>query len=182
MIPASITTPQSVGVIDTAGKPSDKKDFTISIDTEAPKMEIGVPSGSGSVKTITLTATDTVSKIWKNTLAPTSPTATNTAGILYRKDLRANLDSLTFDEQCDMGASDAFFATINETGLQTTATVTIPDVNTTTDVVTYCIRDNAGNTTRGIYPVITDACFSASNMPAPVPNLDNYKGFTSARL
>lgn len=63
----------------------------------------------------------------------------------------------------------------------TEATVTIPDVNITTEVVTYCIRDNAGNTTRGIYPVITDACFSASNM-SPVPTLETYKALTSTRL
>lgn len=181
MIPASMTTPQSVGVIDTAGLKSPAKTFMISIDTQAPGMIIDTP-GTGTTRDIILTATDTVSKIWKNTIAPTSPVATNAGGILYRKGDRASLDTLTFDEQCDMGSSDAFFATITETGLQTTATVTIPNVNTTTDVVTYCIRDNAGNTTRGIYPVITDACFSASNMPAPVPDLDNYKGFTSTRL
>ena len=128
-----------------------------------------------------LTATDTASKIWKNTLAPTSPTGMNSGGLVYRKGLKANLDSLTFDDECDLGPSDAFFANVGDTGLQTTATVTIPDVNITTEVVTYCIRDNAGNTTRGIYPVITDACFSATNM-APVPKLDTYRGLTSTRL
>lgn len=85
VIPDSITTPQSVGVIDTAGLKSDKKNFAISIDTKAPKMEVDVPSGTGSVKTISLTATDDVSKIWKNTLAPTSPTGTNSGGIVYRR-------------------------------------------------------------------------------------------------
>lgn len=53
-------------------------------------------------------------------------------------------------------------------------------MNTTTEVVTYCIRDNAGNTTRGIYPVITDACFTASNMPT-IPTLATYKGLMRTR-
>lgn len=105
----------------------------------------------------------------------------NSGGLVYRKGLKANLDSLTFDDECDLGPSDAFFANVGDTGLQETATVTIPDVNITTEVVTYCIRDNAGNTTRGIYPVITDACFSASNM-SPIPNLDTYRSLTSTRL
>lgn len=63
-----------------------------------------------------------------------------------------------------------------------TATVTIPAVNTATEVVTYCIRDNAGNTTRGIYPILTDACFSANNMSPVVPTFDNYRNLTATRL
>lgn len=66
-------------------------------------------------------------------------------------------------------------------GFPTTATHTIPAVDTTTEVVTYCIRDNAGNTTRGIYPVVTDACFSATNM-SPIPTFDTYRNITATRL
>ncbi len=55
-------------------------------------------------------------------------------------------------------------------------------MDTTAEVVTYCIRDNAGNTTRGIYPVVTDACFSATNMSPTIPTFATYRGITSARL
>lgn len=128
-----------------------------------------------------LTATDNVSKIWKTTLAPTTDSATNTQGIIWTKGLKANLSSLTFDEECGVTPS---FATVSETGaasFPTTATVTIPALNTTTEVITYCIRDNAGNTTRGIYPVVTDACFSANNM-SPIPTFGNYKNLVTTRL
>jgi hypothetical protein len=54
-------------------------------------------------------------------------------------------------------------------------------VNTATQVLTYCVRDNAGNTTKGIYPVITDACFSATNMPT-IPNFDTYKDILKAKI
>jgi len=73
---------------------------------------------------------------------------------------------------------------VAETGaasFPTTATVTIPAVNTATEVVTYCIRDNAGNTTRGIYPVVTDACFSATNM-SPIPTFGTYRNLMATRL
>ncbi len=54
-------------------------------------------------------------------------------------------------------------------------------MNTTTHVVAYCIRDNAGNTTRGTYPSTADACFSASNMPT-IPTFETYRGLTATRL
>lgn len=57
----------------------------------------------------------------------------------------------------------------------------MPNINTATQVVAYCVRDNAGNTTRGIYPVITDACFSATNM-STIPTFDTYKALLKTRL
>lgn len=48
-------------------------------------------------------------------------------------------------------------------------------------MLTYCVRDNAGNTTRGIYPVLADACFSATNM-STIPTLDTYKALTNTRF
>jgi hypothetical protein len=178
IISESITTPQSVGVIDTARQESPTKTVTVSVDTKAPVVTTEA-SWTGATRSITLTATDTLSKIWRSTLTPTD--GFNSGGLVYRKGLKANINSLTFDEQCDLGPSEAFFADIGDTGLATKATATIPDVNTSTEVVTYCIRDNAGNTTRGTFPVITDACFSATNM-SPVPKLNTYRGLTSTRL
>lgn len=63
-------------------------------------------SATTATRDITLTATDSVSKIWKATLAPTTtPTTTNTQGIIWRKGLKANLSSLTFDEECGLTPS-----------------------------------------------------------------------------
>lgn len=59
--------------------------------------------------------------------------------------------------------------------------ITIPNINTSNTVVTYCVKDNAGNVTRGSYPTVGDACFSASNMQA-VPNFDTYKDLLITRL
>lgn len=160
---------QDVVVADTAGNTSTPaQKVSAYIDTEAPVMAIPTESGTGAIRDVTLTATDNVSKIWKTTTAPATGGATNTQGIIWRKGLKANLSSLTFDEECGVTPS---FATVSETGAASfpkTATVTIPALNMTTEVITYCIRDNAGNTTRGIYPVVTDACFSATNM-SPIP-------------
>ncbi len=158
---------QDVVVADTAGNistPSQK--VSAYIDTEAPVVTPTAPT-TGSTRDVTLTATDNDSKIWKTTIAPTTtPATTNTQGIIWRKGLKANLSSLTFDEECGVTPS---FATVSDTGAASSiATVTIPALNMTTEVITYCIRDNAGNTTRGIYPVVTDACFSATNM-SPIP-------------
>lgn len=172
---------QDVVVVDTAGnKSTPVQKVSASIDTDAPAITPS-ESGTGTTRDVTLTATDTVSKIWKTTTAPSTGGATNTQGIIWRKGLKANLSSLTFDEECGVTPS---FATVSETGaasFPTTATVTIPAVNMTTEVVTYCIRDNAGNTTRGIYPVVTDACFAATNM-SPIPTFGNYKTLTNTRL
>jgi len=81
------------------------------------------------------------------------------------------------------------FATVAETiagssggtAILTQALTTAIPVNTTTQVLTYCVRDNAGNTTKGVYPVITDACFSATNM-STIPNLDTYRALTKTRI
>jgi hypothetical protein len=162
---------QDVVVADTARNISTPvQKVSAYIDTDAPVMATPTESGTGATRDITLTATDNVSKIWKTTIAPTTtPATTNTQGIIWRKGLKVNLSSLTFDEECGVTPS---FATVSETDAASfpkTATVTIPGLNMTTEeVITYCIRDNAGNTTRGIYPVVTDACFSAINM-SPIP-------------
>lgn len=76
------------------------------------------------------------------------------------------------------------YATITETAsasFPTQATVTIPNINTATQVVTYCIRDNAGNTTRGVFPSAPDACFSASDMTT-IPTIETYKTILTTRL
>ena len=89
--------------------------------------------------------------------------------------------TLAFNTECNTTAT---YATVSETqsaSFPGQTTVTISNINTATQVVAYCVRDNAGNTTRGMYPVVTDACFSASNM-STIPNLDTYKALLKTRL
>ena len=136
-------------------------------------------TGSGAMKTVTLTAQDTESKIWPMTTAPTG--ATNTQGILYRVGLKTDISILTFQSDCSIPPLYASVAATQVASYPTLATVTIPNIDTSTQVVTYCLRDNAGNTTRGIYPVVSTACFSANNMTT-IPNLDTYEDITKIRL
>ena len=72
---------QKVQVVDTAGNKSTAKNIAVSLDTQAP-LVTPTESGTGTTRTIILTASDTGSKIWKTTTAPTG--ATNTNGIIYR--------------------------------------------------------------------------------------------------
>lgn len=103
---------QDVVVVDTAGQLSNKQTLSASIDTDGPVVDAS-ETGAGATRDVTLTATDNVSKIWKTTIAPTTGSATNTQGIIWRKGLKANLSSLTFDEECGVTPS---FATVSETG------------------------------------------------------------------
>lgn len=173
-ISATVSSTEKVTIVDTAGNISTPQNIAVSLDTESPKMTVS-ESGTGVTRDIVLTASDSGSKIWKNTSsAPTG--GTNTSGIVYRTGLIADLTSLTFDADCSISPNPArdLANVVESATLPPTATVTIPGINTTTHVVSYCVRDNAGNTTRGVYPVITDACFSATNM-ATIPTLDTYR-------
>ena len=138
-----------------------------------------VTESGTTIKSITLTLNDTDSKIWKTTTAPTG--ATNTQGIIYRVGLKSDIATLTFQDDCDVLPLYASVAEAQVASYPTIATVTIPNIDTNTQVVAYCTRDNAGNTTRGIYPVVSTACFSASNMET-IPNLDTYEDITKTRL
>lgn len=170
-ITETLTGTQKVQVVDTAGNTSTAKNIAVSLDTQAP-LVTPTESGTGATRTITLTASDTGSKIWKTTDAPSG--ATNTSGIIYRVGPKADMATLAFDTACNTTAT---YATVTETqssSYPSQATATISNLNTATQVVAYCVRDNAGNTTRGMYPVTADACFSATNM-STIPNFDTYK-------
>lgn len=172
---------QTIGVVDTAGNVSPTQTFTLSLDTKSPIVAVTESAISGATRTLTLTATDTDSRIWKNRTAPTGAQP-NTNGIIYRMGPKENAETLAFDAECSVTPATSNFANVLESAtLQTSATVSIPSVNTTTTIVAYCVRDNAGNTTRGIYPVLTDSCFSATNM-TKVPTFDDYRSLTSTRL
>jgi hypothetical protein len=68
-ITESTTGAQKVLVTDTAGNKSQEKNIAVSLDTQVPLVTT-TESGTGTTKTITLTASDTGSKIWKTTTAP----------------------------------------------------------------------------------------------------------------
>jgi hypothetical protein len=57
-------------------------------------------TGSGAIKSVTLTAQDTESKIWPITTAPTG--ATNTQGIIYRVGHKTDIATLAFQTDCSM--------------------------------------------------------------------------------
>ena len=176
-ITETLTGTQKVQVVDTAGNTSSPKNIAVSLDTQAP-LVTPAESGTGTTRTITLTASDTGSKIWKTTTAPTG--ATNTNGIIYRVGPKTDIQALSFDNECHTTSSFATIAETQSTSFPTQAIATA-SVNTATQVIAYCVRDNAGNTTRGIYPVTTDACFSSNNM-ATIPRLDTYRDLLKTRL
>lgn len=83
IIANNFTSAQTVRITDKAGNKSPTTTLAVALDAKAPIMTV-TESGTGTTKTITLTASDPESKIWKTTTAPTTPTATNTNGIIYR--------------------------------------------------------------------------------------------------
>jgi hypothetical protein len=183
-IATNFTSAQTVLVIDKAGNQSPVKTLAVALDTKTPVVTLA-ESGAPTAKTVTITASDLESKIWKTTTTPSNPagaTTTNTNTIIYRVWPKADIANLIFDATC--GIATPTYATIAETQaawFPTQVTATVSNINTNTQIMTYCIRDNAGNTTRGIYPAVTNACFSASNMPT-IPNLDTYAALTKTRL
>lgn len=128
-------------------------------------------TGTGTVK---ITASDTGSKIWKTTSAPTG--ATNVNGIIYRTG--TDRTAIAFDENCNTTSVYAKRSEIGGASASVEATnISIPSGQ----VLAYCVKDNAGNVTKGFYPIETGSCFSASNM-STVPNLSTYKGLTKSRI
>ncbi len=165
-------------VKDTAGNLSSVLPaIDLRIDTQAPTVAVTETAVTGSTRTIKLDVSDTLSKIWKTTDAPSG--ATNVSGVIYRTGPKADTQALMFDEDCNV--SNPLYATISETGMLPNIPVTIPNINTNTTVVTYCVQDNAGNVTRGAYPTMSGGCFSASNMPT-IPNFDTYKTSLISRI
>jgi len=89
---------QSVRVHDTADNKSDAvRTLDIGIDGQAPTVTV-TDTGSGSVRTVIISATDLVSKIWKTSENPTQ--GTNTHGIIFRKIPKADILSASalYDE------------------------------------------------------------------------------------
>lgn len=55
--------------------------------------------------------------------------------------------------------------------------ITIP----ANQILSYCVKDNAGNVAKGFFPRETDSCFAASNMPT-VPTFDTHKELMKSRI
>lgn len=83
IITNNFTSVQTVRITDRAGNQSPTTTLTVALDAKPPIMTV-TESGTGTTKTITLTASDPESKIWKTTAAPTTSAATNSNGIIYR--------------------------------------------------------------------------------------------------
>lgn len=152
--------------------------FDVRIDSEAPIVSVA-ESGSADSRTLTLNVTDNISKLWKTTTAPAG--AINNSGIIYRIGPKAQTQALMFDENCNTSGRYATLSETQTTSVLTTKTLTIPNINTNTSVMTYCVQDNAGNVTRGMYPAEKGGCFSATNMTT-IPNFDTYKSLLIPRL
>lgn len=132
-------------VQDTAGNLSNPlPGFSINIDTQAPTVTLAETAIGGSpLKRVTITATDSLSEIWKTSGAPAD--GTNSAGIIYRTGPKADVDALMFDDDCEVVPT---YATISDATTSAVATAVINPFDPTLDVLTYCVQDNAGNVTR----------------------------------
>lgn len=150
-----------VFVWDTAHNKSTFLDIVLGIDAQAPTVSV---TGTSS---LLISASDDGAKIWP-------------AGIITKTVPLANISNpgALFDETC--GVVSPVYAKISDTtALPTTQTKTV--AVTGSQVVNYCVQDNAGNVTRGIYPNTPIACFAASNMN-PVPDVTSYRDLLSARI
>lgn len=150
-----------VVIKDTANNTSPPTSIQLSIDAQAPTV---TATGTNSV---IITVQDNDSKIWPaGIITKTVPLASiATPGVL-------------FDETC--GVLSPVYSKIVDTGaLPNTQNKTVSVSGS--QVVNYCVQDNAGNVTRGIYPNTPVACFAASNMN-PVPNVTTYKNLLLSRI
>lgn len=133
-------------VKDTAGNLSDiSPQISLNIDTQPPEVE-ATQSGSGSSRAIQLKVIDTNSKIWINSSIPTG--GQNNGGILYRTGPKDDVQNLMFDTDCDISPVSLLPTVAQTVSIQTQKIITIPNVDTANTVVTYCVKDNAGNVTR----------------------------------
>lgn len=118
---------QTVRVHDTADNKSDAaRTLDIGIDGQSPTVSV-TDTGSGTTRTVIITATDIVSKIWKNTNTPSQ--GTNTNGIIFRKIPKTDITTVgaLYDESCSVtNANYATVADTQSTSYATTAQVTIP--------------------------------------------------------
>ena len=181
-----------VQVWDTAGNLGTSLQTDIGIDTVPPKVSI-VPA----TNSVTLTVTDTVSGLWRPaTLRPLPSTIQNipsAKSLLYRTATKAayqtNPTSIAFDAQCGIVPDNAdYYGYRGEpTAPSTSQSATLPitgvtnSINTTSNVIAYCVQDNAGNVTRGVYPSDPIGCFSENTL-SPVPTFANYRADLQARI
>ena len=173
---ATSITGESVLVHDTANNQSLPTPIApLGIDGESPKVII-TSTGTGTTQTVTLTVNDPLSKIWKTTAAPAG--ATNVAGIIYKKVPKTDIATAHFTDTC--GITTPVYALVSDTSPQADTQAAI-GVDLSTEVLAYCIQDNAGNVARGIYPSSSVACFSASNLPT-IPTLPTYMSLLTTRL
>jgi hypothetical protein len=171
----------TIRIADKAGNQSPTKTLTLPLDTKPPTITV-TESGTWALKSLTLIASDADSKIWKTTTPPSDAKNTkNFNGIVYRVGPKSNLSQLLFDDTCDSVENFALPSETQAATFPSQATLSLVNIDAVWQVVTYCVRDNAGNTTRGIYPAMIDSCFSATNMPI-VPTIDTYKDLLKNRL
>lgn len=164
---------------DTAGnKSAVSPQISLNIDTQPPVVAI-TETGSGASRTIQLRVTDTNAKIWTTTAIPSG--GQNDNGVLYRTGPRDDVQTLMLDNDCGVAPVSLLPTVAQTVGIPDEKIITIPNIKISDTVIVYCVKDNAGNVTRGSYPTVGDACFSASNMPT-VPNFDTYKDLLITRL
>lgn len=136
----------SVQVKDTAGNPSNiSPQINLNIDTQAPTVAIS-ETGSGASRTIQLSVTDTNSKIWTNSSIPTG--GQNNGGIMYRTGPKTDAQNLMLDTDCGVSPVSLLPTVAQTATIPSNKVITIPNINTSNTVVTYCVKDNAGNVTR----------------------------------
>lgn len=86
---------------------------------------------------------------------------------------------MLFDDTC--GIANPLYSKISDTPSLPSSTPPKTVAVSGSQVVNYCVQDNAGNVTKGIYPNTPVTCFAASNMN-PVPNVTTYKDILLTRI
>lgn len=190
----------SVSVRDTAGLVSSPMSVAIGVDSVAPKVQINIPTTGGSFSMTVQDPAEWWSGLWKpGSLRPLPagvlrfPTAPS---VLYKTFSKAayiaNPSLFEFDDNCSMPAADnADYYMIGQLNPSVAlAAQLVPSTPmtgiqnsfaTTTQMIAYCVQDNAWNVTRGVYPSDPVGCFSASNM-STMPKIDTALANTSLRL
>ena len=137
----------SAQVKDTAGNPSNiSPQISLNIDTQPPVVAV-TETGSGASRTIQLSVTDTNSKIWANSSIPSSG-GQNNGGVIYRTGSKDDIQNLMLDTDCGVGPVSTLPTVAQTVSIPSNKVITIPNINTSNTVVTYCVKDNAGNVTR----------------------------------
>lgn len=67
---------------------------------------------------------------------------------MYRTGPKANTQSLMLDNDCGVGSTSLLPTVAQTVSIPSNKVITIPNINVSNTVVTYCVKDNAGNVTR----------------------------------